>query len=108
MDDLPVFQMEHLLTRHRASIFVTISLHGTPQPKLQHLLLLVLRTEALWWLTVLAVLGATHTHHLGVDGSGHAVVHLAVDLGQGVACIGNFHRNPVRVVVIQQFHKLLC
>ena len=50
------------------------------------LLLLILAWPVpLGWLTVLALLGAAHAHHLAVDGGGHAVVHLAVDLGQGIA-----------------------
>lgn len=37
-------------------------------------------------LAVAAVLDGAHAHDLGVDGRRHAVVDLAVDLGQGVAC----------------------
>ena len=37
-------------------------------------------------LAVAALLAAAHAHDLGVDGRADAVVHLAVDLGQGVAC----------------------
>ena len=37
-------------------------------------------------LAVAAVAAAAHAHDLGVDGRAHAVVHLAVDLGQRIAC----------------------
>lgn len=55
------------------------------------LLVLVVAVEATWTvslgrLAVLAIHAGAHAHHLGMDGSGHAVVHLAVDLGQGISC----------------------
>ncbi len=37
-------------------------------------------------LAAAAVAAAAHAHDLGVDGRAHAVVHLAVDLGQRIAC----------------------
>ncbi len=37
-------------------------------------------------LAVVAVAVAAHAHDLGVDGRADAVVHLAVDLGQGIRC----------------------
>lgn len=40
-------------------------------------------------LAVLAFLAVAHAHHLGVDSRAHAVVHLAVDLGQRIACTGD-------------------
>ncbi len=40
-------------------------------------------------LAVLAFLAVAHTHDLGVDGRADAVVHLAVDLGQRIACTGS-------------------
>jgi hypothetical protein len=43
--------------------------------------------EALWGLAVAPVLPAAHAHDLAVDRRAHAVVHLAVDLGQHIACV---------------------
>ena len=48
---------------------------------------------ALRGLAVAAVLDGAHAHNLGVDGGRHAVVHLAVDLGQGVSCRGGRGRG---------------
>jgi hypothetical protein len=44
------------------------------------------RAVALGRLAVLALLAVAHAHDLGVDRRADAVVQLAVDLGQGVAC----------------------
>lgn len=38
------------------------------------------RAKPLWWLADAAVFAGAHTYNLAVDGSRHAVVHLAVDL----------------------------
>ena len=43
--------------------------------------------RALRRLAVAAVLARAHAHDLGVDRGADAVVHLAVDLGQHVACL---------------------
>ena len=57
------------------------------------------------WGAVVAVGAAAHAHDLGVDGRADAVVHLAVDLGQRVACA---QPHPTLLRSAQYFSLSTC